>query len=161
MNKITIVSITIVLLFLGLIITPIAYCKSLSFNLNEGNFPITPEDEGDHYPCAYEIWFYHAALIFEDGQHWDAAGTFVYFMNKTKDGYIEGSSFLRNRLWNKETCECFEFFKSDIFPGVFKTKKNEVNLSYYNSSGKGLYPNWACRNPFEIIYNKKNLFYFS
>ena len=142
MNKITIVSITIVLLFVGLILTPIVYCQSPSFSTYESNPTITPGDEGDHYPCAYEIWFYHTVLTFEDGQNWDAVGTFVYFMNKTKDGYIEGSSFLRNRLWNRETCECFEYFKSDNFPGVFKTKKNEVNLSYYNSSGEGLYPDY-------------------
>ncbi len=132
----------VILLFFGLAITPHTYSKSSNINMIDDNFPITPEDEGDHYPIGYEIWFYHASLIFEDGQHWDTLATFVYFMNKDKDGYTNGSSFIRNRIWNRETGECFDYFQPDDFPGEFKTTKNEVNLAYYNSSGEGLYPNY-------------------
>ena len=142
MNKNTIVSIIIFLLLLGLAISPITFSKKLSTNIIDDNPRITPEDEGDHFPCAYEIWFYHAILKFENGQEWDTAATFVYFMDKTKDGYINGNSFIRNRLWNKETDECFDYFQSDVFPGEFNTKKNEINLTYYNSTGRGIYPNY-------------------
>ena len=141
-NKITIVSIVVVFLLLGLSIITEG-CSIPSINGKSSNEPpITPEDEGDHYPMAYEIWFYHAALTFENGQRWDALATFVYFMNKTKDGYVEGSSFIRNRLWNIETCECYDYLHFDLFPGEFKIRKNEVNLTYYNSSGQGLFPNY-------------------
>ena len=83
MNKNTIVSIIIVLFLFGLAISPNT-CSTLPIlEIIDNNPPITPEDEGDHFPCAYEIWFYHAILTFEDGQKWDTLATFVYFMNNS------------------------------------------------------------------------------
>jgi len=135
-------SFNIFLFFLLLIIFPKACFTSPLLKGKNTILQITPEDEGDHFPIGYEIWFYHAALTFEDGQKWDACTTFVYFMNKTKDGYDMGVSFLRNRIWNRQTSECFDYLKIDSFPGKFNTTKNEINLTYYNSSGIGLFPNY-------------------
>jgi len=141
MNK-KLIAFAFFLLFFSLVIFPQAFCKSPLFEEKDIGFPITPEDEGDHYPCGYELWFYHTQLILENGQLWDTCTTFAYCMNKTKDGYIEGVSFIRNRLWNRQTNECFDYLKLDNFPGIFNITKNEINLTYYNSSGLGLYPNY-------------------
>ena len=54
--------------------------QTITGNIKESDV-WSPEVEGDHFPCAYEIWFYHAILTFEDGQKWDTLATFVYFMN--------------------------------------------------------------------------------
>ena len=142
MNKEIIVSITIVLLFLGLAIAPQTYSTSPSFEAKDEDPPITAEDEGDHFPCGYEIWCFHAALILENGQHWDVTSGFAYFMNKTRDGYTDGVSTHRIRLWNRQTGEFSDYFQYDVFPGVFHTEKNKINLTYYNSSAQGLYPDY-------------------
>lgn len=143
MNKNTIVSFIILILFLALAILPQVQSISPKFEINDNNSIITGEDEGSHYPCGYEIWFYHTQLTFEDGQKWDAAATFVYFMNKTAvDEYTPGGSFIRNRLWNRQTGEWFDYFRTGVFPGEFNTSKNEINLTYYNCSGKGLFPDY-------------------
>ncbi len=142
MNKELIVSITIVLIFLGVVIIPEGCSIPSTFRKNKDGPPITPEDDGDHFPCGYEFWCYHACLILEDGQRWDATASFVYFMNKTKEGYEPGLSFLRIRHWNKQTEECYDYLRFDEYPGVFQTKKNQVNLTYGNSFARGLYPNY-------------------
>ena len=103
---------------------------------------ITPEDEGDHYPCGYELWFFHANLLLDNGQRWDSAVTFAYFMNKTKKGYFPGISFYRIRHWDRETGKCYGKYRGDLFPGPFQTQKNIVNLTYENSTVQGLYPNY-------------------
>ena len=142
MNKKLFVSITIVFLFFGLTIVPNGTSISSTFIKNKSEPTITPEDDGDHFPCGYEFWCYHACLFLEDGQLWDATASFVYFMNKTKDGYDPGLSFLRIRHWNRQTRKCYDYFQLDDYPGTFQTKKNEVNLTYGNSFALGLFPNY-------------------
>jgi len=137
-----VIAFTIVLLFLGLAIVPQAYSTSLSFEVKDDGPPITAGDEGDHFPCGYEIWCFHAALILENGQHWDVTSGFAYFMNKTRRGYTNGISTHRLRLWNRQTGEFSDYFKCDVFPGVLHTEKNKINLTYYNSSAQGLYPDY-------------------
>lgn len=102
----------------------------------------SPEDEGDHFPCGYELWCYHACLTLENGQRWDAAATFMYHMNRTKVGYSEGSSFCRIRHWDRQSGKYYDNAQNDEFPGAFHTEKNVVNLTYYNNSAQGLYPNY-------------------
>jgi hypothetical protein len=101
-----------------------------------------PNDEGDHFPCGFEMWFYHATLTLENGQKWDAAGGFFYFMNKTKGEYAEGLSLYRTRHWDRQTGRCYDNLQYSKFPGSFHTEKNNINLTYYNSSAQGLYPNY-------------------
>ena len=142
MNKELIVSISIVFLFMALAIVPEGYSITSTFRKINKKPPINPEDDGDHYPCGYEFWCYHACLLLEDGQHWDATASFVYFMNKTKDGYDPGLSFLRVRHWNRQTEECYDYLRVDDYPGTFQTEKNKVNLTYGNSYAQGLYPDY-------------------
>ncbi len=101
-----------------------------------------PEYDGDHSPCGYECWCYQAVIMLDNGQRWDAAATFVYFMNKTKKGFSEGVSFLRVRHWNRQTGKVYDCFRTDIYPGPFQTSKNEMSLKYGNSSAQGVYPNY-------------------
>ena len=142
MDKEIILSITVIFLFFGLTIIPETSSIASTFGKNKDEFPINPEDEGDHYPCGYEFWCYHACLILENGQYWDATASFVYFMNKTKDGYDPGLSFLSIRHWNRQTGECYDYLQVDDYPGVFQSGKNEVNLTYGKSFAKGLYPDY-------------------
>jgi hypothetical protein len=110
---------------------------------------LKPQDEGDHFPCGYELWCYHASLTLENGEKWDAAATFVYFMNKTFGRYKEGLSWLRIRHWNRTTNDYYDYFQYDKFPGVFTTTKDMVNISYYKSNITGLYPDYHihCEDP--------------
>jgi len=102
-----------------------------------------PEDDGDHSPCGYECWCYQAVITLDNGERWDAAATFVYFMNKTRNGFTEGISFIRIRHWNRETGgKVYDSFRTDIYPGPFQTSKNEMNLEYGNSYAQGTYPNY-------------------
>jgi hypothetical protein len=142
MNKNIIASFTILLLFLGPTIIPQAYSTSTSFVIKNDETTILPEDEGDHFPCGYECWCYQAVITLSNGQRWDAAATFVYFMNKTQKGFSDGISFIRVRHWNRQTSKVYDSFRTDIFPGPFQTSKNEMNLTYCNSSAHGLYPDY-------------------
>ena len=123
------------------------YSKSnyrFSENIDYSNVTeiLKPNDEGDHFPCGYELWCYHAILTLETGEKWDAAATFVYFMNKTFKKYSDGLSWLRIRHWNREINKYYDYFQYDPFPGIFNTTKNVVNISYYDSSITGLYPDY-------------------
>ena len=160
MKKNLMLSIAVVLLFLGLGITPIANGQFIAKNrensimdpsfININRFPgdqnndnpWTPEDEGDHFPCGFEMWFYHASLILENGHRWDAAGSFFYLMNRTRGEYTEGLSLYRARHWDRQTGRYYDDLQYDKFPGPFHTGKNMVNLTYYNSSAQGVYPNY-------------------
>lgn len=153
MNKNIIVSISILLLFLGSAISPQVYSSSPSFEVKDKDLPITPEDEGDHFPCGYEVWCYQAVIMLDNGELWDAAATFVYFMNKTREGFSDGISFHRVRHWNRQTCKVYDCFRCDTFPGTFQTSKNGMNLTYGNSSAQGVYPDYY----FHCEDNKNNI----
>lgn len=101
-----------------------------------------PEDEGDHFPCGYEGWFYHAHIMLENGQQWDIAISFAYFMKKTRRGYSSGVSGYRIRHWNRQSGKYYDFTHADEFPGPFHTEKNRINFTYYNSSIRGIYPDY-------------------
>jgi len=121
---------------------PQACSTSTSFVTKNDEITILPEDEGDHFPCGYECWCYQAVITLDNGQRWDAAATFVYFMNKTRKGFSDGISFLRIRHWNRQTSKVYDSFRSDTFPGTFQISKNEMNLTYCNSSAQGMYPDY-------------------
>ena len=105
--------------------------------------PWTPEDEGDHFPCGWELWCMHSSLVLENGEHWDAAANFVYFVNKTRQGYTTGTAYCRVRHWNRETGKFYDDFQQDLYPGNFKTEKNIVNVTYNKNYIRGLYPNYV------------------
>ena len=139
--KITLISsIFAIIILLGLNIVPITTVEAVTAD----NLPWDSNDEGDHYPCGYEIWCYHASLTLENGQKWDSAATFVYFMSKTRRGYSkDGLSYCRIRQWDRQTGKFYDDFQSDKFPGPFHTEKNVMNLTYYNNTAKGLYPDYS------------------
>lgn len=128
---------SIIFLFVCLIFIPIIYASSHK----TGNI-LNPEDEGDHFPCGYELWFFHAFLTLEDGQKWDVASTFVYSMKRTKEGYTSDLSFCRIRHWNRQTGKLYDVFQLNEFPGPFHMEKNKVNISYYNNTLEGLFPDY-------------------
>lgn len=161
-------SIVVVLLILGMGITPITDgltitktfekpCIDLrdnfvknrvqtlldSSNSKSDENPWTPEDEGDHFPCGYELWWIYAILKLEDGRYWDVAMCFEYWMNKTKEGYTGGLSFYRIQRWDRQTRKSYDNLHPDNFPGPLQLNKNEVNFTYYNNTMKGLYPDYA------------------
>jgi hypothetical protein len=114
---------------------------SSSISRNERN-PWTPEDEGDHYPCGYELWWIYAVLKLEEGRYWDVAMCFEYWMNKTKEGYEGGLSFYRIQHFDRLTKKCYDNLHPDNFPGPLRLSKNELNLTYYNNTMRGLYPDY-------------------
>jgi len=138
-TKILISSIFAIILLLGLNVVPITTVKAASADAISWD----PNDDGDHYPCGYEIWCYHSFLTLENGQKWDAAATFVYFMSKTRKGYGDGMSFCRIRHWDRQTSKFYDDIRIDEFPGIFHTEKNVVNLTYYNCTAKGSYPYYS------------------
>ena len=163
MKKNLMLSIVVVLLILGMGITPVANGQTItkdqeksimdssSINIdwflgdqNDDNH-WTPEDEGDHFPCGCEWWWIYATLTLDNGKHWDVALMFNYWMGRTRDGYEPGLSFYRVQCWNRESGDCYDLLYEDReYPNpYFHHSKNEVNLKYYNCSMKGLYPNYV------------------
>jgi predicted secreted hydrolase len=113
-------------------------------NLKFTKNPWTPEDEGDHFPCALEWWWIYATLTLDNGEHWDVALMFSYWMNRTRKGYDPGISYYRVQSWNRESGECYDYVHLDMeYPNpYFHHKKNVVDLKYHNCTMKGLYPNY-------------------
>jgi len=104
---------------------------------------IKPEDEGDHFPCGWELWCIHAKLVLNNGAHWDAASCFTYFVNRTRKGYTDGTGYCRVRHWNRQTGKFYDDFQRDTYPGIIKTEKNKVNVTYNKNYIRGLYPNYV------------------
>ncbi|MCK4996512.1 MAG: hypothetical protein KAR55_06450, partial [Thermoplasmatales archaeon] len=120
----------------------------------------TPEDEGDHFPCGCEWWWIYATLTLDNGEHWDVALMFSYWMNRTKKGYDPGLSYYRVQCWNRESGDCYDLIHYDMgYPNpYFHHKKNIVDLKYHNCSMKGLYPNYVIHaedNNNNISFNLK------
>jgi len=132
---------------------PLEYINKSQYIIENEDELWNPEDDGDHSPCGYECWCYQAVITLDDGSVWDAAATFVYFMNKTRKGFTDGVSFLRVRHWNRQTGKVYDSFRTDNYPGPFQTSKNEMNLTYGNSFAQGTYPNYN----FHCEDNKNNI----
>ena len=112
-----------------------------SISKNDEN-PWTPEDEGDHFPCGYELWWVYAVLELEEGRYWDVAMCFEYWMNKTNTGYEGGLSFYRIQHFDRQTKKSYDNLHPDNFPGSFKLNKNCLNLTYDNNTMQGLFPDY-------------------
>jgi predicted secreted hydrolase len=106
------------------------------------DFP--PEEEGDHFPCGVEYWWLYTMLTLEDGRQWDMCAQFFYITNWTGTSWSEtdGVSYLRIQSWNRETGKYYDYFQESIHPGELKHKKNMINISFYNSTIDGLYPEY-------------------
>jgi len=166
--KYQIISILSVLLFITSII-PVAEGQSNNVKVStslstassndETGGILKPEDEGDHFPCGWELWCVHASLVLEDGQNWDAAATMVYLVNKTRKGYTDGVAYCRIRHWNRQTGEFYDNFQTDDYPGVFQTEKNNVNVTYRKNYICGLFPNYIyhCEDEKNKIITNLNL----
>jgi predicted secreted hydrolase len=126
----------IIISFFGIAIQPIT-------SINIYDFP--PEVEGDHFPCGVEYWWLYTMLTFEDGRQWDMCAQFFYVMNWTGTNWseTEGISYLRIQSWNRETGKYYDCFHESKHPDTFQHKKNIIDLKYYNSTMKGLYPNYS------------------
>ena len=116
--------------------------NNLKYNTNN---ILNPDIEGDHFPCGVEYWWLYTILNLEDGRQWDMCAQFFYVMNWTGSNWSEtdGISYIRIQSWDRETGEYFDCFYESKHPGVFQHKKNMVDLKYYNSTMKGLYPNYT------------------
>lgn len=102
----------------------------------------TPADEGDHFPCGIEWWWLYTTLTLEDGRQWDVCIMFFYQMNWSQDHWssTDGFSYIRIECWDRHTGNYYDCLHADSHPGPFHHEKNCVNLSYYNSTFRGLYP---------------------
>jgi predicted secreted hydrolase len=154
MKKI-IVSIAVILLFLG---SGLASAIDGQTNeaknrmqplLNSSNpksdNPWTPADEGDHFPTGSEYWWLYTMLTLDDGRHWDMCAQFFYTMNWTGKQWSEtkGKSYIRIQSWDRETGEHFDCLHVTEHPEAFQHRKNMVDLKFYNSTMKGLYPDYT------------------
>lgn len=161
MKKNIILSFVILTLILGLGLTPIVNERIIvksrensilnlpsigqfTGDLNNDN-PWNPEDEGDHFPTGWEYWWNYMMLTLDDGSHWDIAVMFLYQMNWTGRQWsdTDGFAFIRIQSWNRETGKYYDCIHVEYHPGVLQHKKNIVDLKFYNSTMKGLYPNYS------------------
>jgi predicted secreted hydrolase len=106
---------------------------------------LTPDEEGDHFPCGVEWWWLYTTLTLEDGSQWDTCIMFYYEMNWSTDHWssTDGFSYIRIESWDRLTGKYYDFLQSDPHPGPFHHGKGMVNLSYDNSTFQGLYPDYA------------------
>jgi|GEM_PF-547729 len=144
-RKITVLAIIVMFLLTNFIILPTEskvvieeVPKLVSSDVN----PWKPEDEGSHFPCGCEWWMFYVALELEDGTHWDASATFQYEALQTENGPEISDSILLMYYFDRESKKCHEFSSQTYKEKPFTFKKNEVDLKYYNSTIKGLYPTY-------------------
>jgi len=145
---------TIVSIMCVLIITLSAFsipCKS-SINDDLSNDMVKeqadvwgPDVEGDHFPCGVEYWWLYTMLELEDGRQWDMCTQFFYVMNWTGSEWSEddGISYVRIQSWDRESGEYYDCFHEASHPGPFTHEKDMVDLKYYNSTMKGVYPDYT------------------
>ncbi|HEX08664.1 MAG TPA: hypothetical protein ENG38_02510 [Thermoplasmatales archaeon] len=107
-----------------------------------GRNPWTREDEGSHFPCGYELWFFQVFVRLENGEAWDIGFTVAYFMDRVRGKYTDGVSFYRIKHWSRQSGKCYDFLHPDEFPGPLNITKNKVDISYYNNTMSGIFPNY-------------------
>lgn len=131
-----IIVIVVSLLFTSMTIQP---------TISKKIFDFPPEIEGDHFPCGVEYWWLYTMLTLEDGRQWDMCAQFFYIMNWTGTNWseTEGVSYFRIQSWNRETGKHYDYFHESKHPGELQTKKNMIDLQFYNSTLKGLYPDYT------------------
>jgi len=134
-----------VVLLIGIIIPPVKSKMVVTdgSNLVSNDINIwTPEDEGSHFPCGCEWWMFYVSLELEDGTRWDASATFQCHARQTEDGPKMGTSILLMYYFDGENKKCHEFSSQTYKEKPFTCKNNMVDLKYYNSTIKGLYPTY-------------------
>ena len=104
--------------------------------------PWTNEDEGDHFPCGCEWWMFYAALELDDGTRWDATATFQYSAVEKENGTELSLSIMLLYFFNRDTKKCYDFSIFTNRDKPFTFKKNTVDIKFYNSTIKGIYPNY-------------------
>jgi len=104
--------------------------------------PWTSEDEGDHYPCGCEWWMFYVALDLADGTHWDASSTFQYSTRQNENGTELAERQQLMYYFDRDNKKCYDFSSYTYKEDPFTFKKNVVDLKFYNSTIKGLYPNY-------------------
>jgi len=147
MNIRKIVVFTIIILFLltNFIILPAGSKTTVTEESNlvsNGAAIWTPEDEGAHFPCGCEWWMFDIALELEDGTRWDVSSTFQYHVRQTENGPEIANSILLIYYFDRESKKCHDFSSQTYKEKPFTFKKNKVDLKYYNSTIKGLYPTY-------------------
>ncbi|MCX6666384.1 MAG: hypothetical protein NT038_10090 [Euryarchaeota archaeon] len=148
----------ILFLFLGVALSPISTGSQLNKNTmiqkenitpssktTEDTPTMTPEDEGDHFPCGCEWWWLYTMCTLEDGSEWDICIQFLYQMNWTKTQWssTDGVSYLRIQSWDRHTGDLFTSMHINTHPRSFHHEKEKVNLTYYDSTMTGVYPNYT------------------
>ena len=115
--------------------------------IGDGDQPlVTPEEEGDHFPCSCEWWAVHTVLTLGNGAHWDVLMEFQYETQSTNRTNL--SSFvLFLYCFNRDSGKTLDFTRTRNKKGnqsiPFFFKKNVIDLQYYNCTMKGLYPNYT------------------
>lgn len=144
-RKIVVFTIIIMFLLTNFIILPAGSKTTITEGSNLVSNDINPwksEDEGSHFPCRCEWWMFYVALELEDGTHWDASATFQYHAGQTEYGPEIEQSILLMYYFDRESKKCHEFSSQTYKEKPFTFKKNKVDLKYYNSTIKGLYPTY-------------------
>ncbi|GAI20055.1 unnamed protein product, partial [marine sediment metagenome] len=92
---------------------PLEYINKSQYIIENEDELWTPGDEGDHFPCGCEWWWIYATLTLDNGEHWDVALMFNYWMVRTREGYEPGLSFYRVQCWNRESGNCYDLLYED------------------------------------------------
>jgi len=149
-SAIVIISVFI-LLFLNTTISSLAssnlqnylgYNVKKKSNLEKENMnPWTPEDEGDHFPCSTEWWFFQSSLELENGSKWDVGTTYEYFTKQNENVTTIKSHILQWYFINRDTDKLIDFEEryTDDNNVSFRSE-NRTNISFDNCTMEGSFP---------------------
>lgn len=102
-----------------------------------------PEDEGDHFPCGREWWNVDAFFEIEGMGNWSLTSSFEYEMETP-------ACNLFLTVFDMDTGTHYNLGSYGDPIGTLAYEKNRVNLTYYDSWMKGLYPSYA------VHFERKN-----
>lgn len=145
-NKTKIITIIILLMLLFVNYISLSFQPTVAHDSTDQTI-FTPEDEGDHFPCACEWWTFHVSLVLENGIHWDVLLQFQYETNQTNRSDLN-KFILFLYCFNRDNGKMLDFTvvqtKKNVWEQIpFYFKKNMIDLKYYNCTMRGLYPNYT------------------
>ena len=100
-----------------------------------------PEDEGDHFPCSTEWWFFQSSLELENGSKWEVGATYEYFTKQENNVTKIGSHYLQWYFIKKDSDELIGF--EEIYGNNSKVSfrsEDRTNISFDNCTMEGSYP---------------------
>ncbi|MEA2054453.1 MAG: hypothetical protein U9O96_04980 [Candidatus Thermoplasmatota archaeon] len=102
-----------------------------------------PEDEGNHFPCGREWWNVDAFFVLEGMGNWSLTASFEYEMETP-------ASNLFLTVFDMDNGDCYSLGSYGDGVETLSHEKNRVELQYYNSWMKGLYPEYV------VHFERKN-----